>query len=64
MMEKPVSRPMVPPMADSWSTNLAARSFNELSLNKLVPNLTYFLDVVKSRRGNGDLHELKFAFEC
>ena len=26
MIEKPVRRPMVPPMADSWSTNLAARS--------------------------------------
>ena len=27
MREKPVRSPMVPPIADSWSTNLAARSF-------------------------------------
>ena len=26
MREKPVRSPMVPPIADSWSTNLAARS--------------------------------------
>ena len=32
MREKPVRSPIVPPIADSWSTNLAARSCNQYLL--------------------------------
>ena len=32
MREKPVRSPMVPPIADSWSTNLAARSYRVIRL--------------------------------
>ena len=32
MREKPVRSPIVPPIADSWFTNLAARSFRVLTV--------------------------------
>ena len=34
MREKPVRSPMVPPIADSWSTNLAARSCGNVKLTE------------------------------
>ena len=45
MMEKPVRRPMVPPIADNMSTNFAALSFVILSNVGVSKNILTYLSL-------------------
>ena len=57
---------MVPPIADSWSTNLAARSYNNNGRNIFLnfENIsTFLLDPIKSRAGEGYLDQLELIVE-
>ena len=54
IIEKPVKRPIVPPIADNISTNFAALSFVILSYvevsNEIFTNLRFFLCISKPDR--------------
>ena len=54
IIEKPVKRPIVPPIADNISTNFAALSFVILSYvdvsNKIFTNLRFLLSMPKPKR--------------
>ena len=58
MREKPVRSPMVPPIADSWSTNLAARSYRVIRLIILYWYLTHLSDPVEGWGGERNLDKL------